>query len=307
MKRNFIFIFAAAFLFGTMEVALKLAGTSFNPIQLTFLRFFIGGLCLLPFALHDLQKRNCKLIASDWLYLFSLGFVNICVSMVLFQLGVMQTNANLAAIIISINPVFTMLFAQFLVNEKMTGKKVLVLILNIIGLIIVANPVSLYRGKSNATGILLTFFAAVTFGLYTALGKKRIAKIGGFTQNSFSFILGSFMLMCYLFITRQPVVSGITISTLPILLYIAIFVTAFGYYFYLKAIELAGPSKASITFFIKPILAPIIAFLVLQEPISVNLVVGVLFVLVGSFISITDVPSIAATLHENSSTPTDNT
>jgi drug/metabolite transporter (DMT)-like permease len=292
MKKNFVFVFAAAFLFGTMEVALKLAGSTFNPIQLTFLRFFIGGLCLLPFAIKDLKKRNCKLITGDWIYLFLLGFVNICVSMVLFQLGVMQTNANLAAIIISINPIFTMLFAQFLVNEKLTGKKVLVLILNIVGLIIVANPVSLYNGKSNIYGILLTFFAAVTFGFYTALGKKRIAKIGGFTQNSFSFILGSLTLLCYLLISRQPVLDGISVSSLPILLYIAIFVTALGYFFYLKAIELAGPSKASITFFIKPILAPIIAFIVLHEAISVNLVVGVLFVLIGSFISITDVPTI---------------
>ena len=47
---------AAAFLFATMEVALKFAGSTFNSLQLTFLRFFIGGLFLLPFALRDLKS-----------------------------------------------------------------------------------------------------------------------------------------------------------------------------------------------------------------------------------------------------------
>lgn len=301
LKKSIVFILVAAFLFGTMEVALKLAGASFSAIQLTFLRFLIGGVCLLPFAVHDLQKKSCKLTAGDWLYLFLLGFVNICVSMVLFQLGVMRTNANLAAVIISTNPIFTMIFAQFIVNEKFTIKKAIVLILNIIGLIIVANPVTLFRGKSAMSGILLTLAAAVAFGFYTALGKKRIGKIGGLTENSFSFILGSLVLLAVLLVTRQPVIAGIGLSTLPILLYLGIFVTAVGYYFYLKAIELSGPSTASITFFIKPIFAPIIAFVVLKEAITLNLIFGVIFVLAGSFVSLAGgkLPDLFATHTKN--------
>ena len=288
LKKNilFIFVLVTALLFSTMEVALKLAGTSFNAMQLTFLRFLIGGFCLLPFAVYDLRKRHCRLTIGDWAYLFLLGFINICVSMVLFQLGVMRTNANLAAIITSANPVFTMIFAQFIVNEKFTTQKVIVLISDIIGLVIIANPVKLVSGKSAASGILLTLAAALTFGLYTALGKKRIGKLGGFTQNSLSFILGSVVLLLALLATKQPIITGIGISTLPLLLYLGVFVTALGYYFYLKAIELLGPSAASITFFIKPIFAPIIALLVLNEAITVNFVIGVVFVLTGSLFSI---------------------
>ncbi|HML87333.1 MAG TPA: DMT family transporter [Methylomusa anaerophila] len=286
MKKSFAFVLAAAFLFGTMEVALKLAGSSFNAMQLTFLRFLIGGICLLPFAMFDLKKRQYRLTVGDWAYFFLLGFVNICISMVLFQLGVMRTNANLAAVIISTSPIFTMIFAQFIVNEKFTAKKAVVLILNVIGLIIVANPVTLFSGKSAVSGILLTLVAAVAFGLYTALGKKRIEKIGGLTQNSLSFILGSSVLLVVLLVTKQPVVGGIQLSTLPLLLYLSIFVTAIGYYCYLKAIEVSGPSTASITFFIKPIFAPIIAFAVLNEAITVNLVFGVVFILAGSLVSI---------------------
>ncbi len=50
MKKAYIFVILTAFLFGTMEVACKLAGSELDPFQLTFLRFAIGGLILLPFA-----------------------------------------------------------------------------------------------------------------------------------------------------------------------------------------------------------------------------------------------------------------
>lgn len=287
MKNSFLYVLATAFLFGTMEVALKLAGPSFNAMQLTFLRFLIGGVCLLPFAVHDLKKRHYRLKPGDLLYLLLLGFVCICVSMVLFQLGVMRTNANLAAVIISTSPVFTMIFAQFIVNEKFTVRKAIVLLLSLIGLVIVANPITLLKGKMAVDGILLTLAAAVSFGLYTSLGKKRINKIGGTAQNSISFILGSMILLIILLVTKQPIVKGVQMSTLPLVLYLGIFVTGIGYYCYNKAIELSGPSNASVAFFIKPIFAPFIAFIVLKEAITVNLIFGVAFVLAGSLISIT--------------------
>lgn len=286
MKKSFVFVLAAAFLFGTMEVALKLAGANFDATQLTFLRFLIGGVFLAPFALYDLKKRKYKLTKGDWLYLFLLGFVCICISMLLFQLGVMRTNANLAAIIISTSPVFTMIFAQFIVNEKLTLIKVVVLLLNIIGLIIVANPANLLKGNAAIAGILITLAAAVTFGLYTAMGKKRIAQIGGITQTSFSFILGSAVLLVALLVKGGPIIKGIHTNNIPLLLYLGVMVTGVGYFCYIKAIEISGPSTASITFFIKPAFAPIIAFVVLKEAITLNIIFGVMFVLAGSLLSI---------------------
>ncbi len=61
-KNGTIYIVLTALAFGTMEIALKIAGSSFTAFQLTFLRFFIGGLLLLPLAVKDLMQQAC---ASD--------------------------------------------------------------------------------------------------------------------------------------------------------------------------------------------------------------------------------------------------
>ncbi len=288
MKKIYLYVFLTGMLFGSMEVALKIGGATFNPIQLTFIRFLIGGLFLLPFAISDLRKKQIKLSTSDLGYLFILGLICICFSMVLFQIGLMGINASLAALIFSINPVFTMVFAHYIVHEKFTRKKAIALIISIIGLIIVMNPQKLISGENNIWFLLMTLVAAIAFGLYTAFGKKRIAFIGGVAQNSLSFLMGSGVLLIMLIASGQPVFQGVSLQTAPLLFYLGVCVTGIGYYFYLKTVEDAGPSTASVAFFIKPMVAPVFALVFLGEAITLNIGIGLIFILFGSFINLTD-------------------
>ena len=268
-----------------MEVAAKYTGGAFNSIQLTFLRFLIGGLMLLPFAISDLKKRGHSLTAGDLGYLLFLGVISISISMTLLQVSMIGINANLAAIIICTNPLFTMIFAHFVADDPFTKRKAVVLLLMLIGLVIVANPAEVLSGGIDPLYLGCAVVAAVTFGLYTAYGKRRIASIGGMAQNAFSFLFGCAVLLPVMLIADIPIFGGISAQTLPVLLYLGIFVTGLGYYFYMKAIELGGLSVASIAFFLKPVIAPILAFIVLGEPITANLIVGVLFILAGSYVN----------------------
>mgnify|MGYP000677099942 CR=1 FL=1 len=72
----------------------------------------------------------------------------------------------------------------------------------------------------------------------------------------------------------DPIIAGINAQTIWPLLYCSLVVTGFGYLFFMKAIELTGPSNASFAFFIKPIIALILAAIILSEPITANAVIG---------------------------------
>lgn len=266
--------------FGTMEIALKIGGNAFSALQLTFLRFIIGGLFLLPFAIHDLRKRHYSLTRRDFAFIFLLAFVNIVCSMTLFQLSVMHTNANLAAVLISFNPMFTMIFAHFVANERFTRKKGIVLTICIIGLILVANPFNLASGNE-PIGILMGLGASIAFGLYTALSKRCVGRIGGMTLNSMSFIIGACMELVILLCMGQPVFAGINADSLPVLTYISLVVTGFGYFCFMRAIERTGASSASYAFFIKPLIAIALAAIILSELITWNIIVGSLIILGG--------------------------
>ena len=90
MKKAYGFVVLTAFLFGTMEVACKVAGNQLDPFQLTFIRFAIGGLILLPFATVELRKAKIRLTARDLLRLAGVGILGISLQYGVFSAGRFQ-------------------------------------------------------------------------------------------------------------------------------------------------------------------------------------------------------------------------
>ena len=283
--KKYIWILLTALAFGTMEIALKIGGNAFSALQLTFLRFLIGGLFLLPFALHDLKKRGHKLSLRDWGFIFQLAFINIVISMTLFQMSVMHANANLAAVLISFNPMFTMIFAHFIAHEHFTLHKFSMLAICLSGLLLAAAPWHLAQGNT-PIGIVMGLGAALAFGLYTALSKKRIAQIGTMPLTSFSFIIGAMMELVLLLIHKEPVFQNVTSpDALPVLIYVSLIVTGFGYFCFMRAVERAGATYASYAFFLKPVIAMCLAAIVLNESITWNIALGVAIIVAGCILN----------------------
>jgi drug/metabolite transporter (DMT)-like permease len=285
-----------------MEIALKLAGASFGTLQLNFLRFLIGGVVLAPFALHAVHANKLRLLPHLPLFLAT-GLVCVLISMTLYQLAVIAAPAATVAVIFSINPVFALLFSFLILHEHLSRTSIISVVISVIGLLVIINPAHL----SNPGGLLLALSSAVTFGLYSILSRRGSQKYGynGITMTAFTFIAGALELLVliglsYLPFTarlfagspqlaasfvRVPIIAGISWTHLPLLAYIGIGVTGLGFAFYFLAMERSDVSTASLVFFIKPGLAPIMAAIILSEQITTTTIIGVVIILIGSVIS----------------------
>lgn len=301
MKKGYLYIAIATILFSSMEIMLKNISQSFNPIQLTFERFFIGGLILLPFAIKSLKSKNESLSKEDIKQFLILGFMCVVVSMTFYQLAVNYTKASVVAVIFSCNPVFVLIFAYMLLKEEIYSHNILSLILEIIGIIIIINPLSI---KLSPIGLTLTLLAAITFALYGVLGKKSTKKFGGEVVTCFSFIFGSMEMLILILIghvsfvstlltsfnldnfANVPLFTGYNISNILVVIYIYIFVTGLGYASYFKAMEETSANTSSLVFFFKPVLSPIFAFIFIGEFTPMNMIVGILFIVIGSIFTI---------------------
>ena len=69
-------------------------------------------------------------------------------------------------------------------------------------------------------------------------------------------------------------------------IYVYVFVTGLGYASYFKAMEETSANTTSLVFFFKPVLSPILAFIFINEFIPINMIVGILFIVVGSIFTI---------------------
>lgn len=281
MKRGYIYILLTALAFSTMEVVGKTIANQLNPLQLNFLRFLIGGLILLPFGISELRTRKVTLMADDFAFFALTGFLGIVFSMSLFQTAIVYAKASEVAVIVSTNPVFTVPFAYLILKEKLPNNAVLALVLCLVGLGFFLNPFGM---RSDLRGIWLAILSAVSFSLYGVISRTRVEKYGSFALNSLTFLVACAMLLVYLSVRDIPTFTGITSRNIMQVAYMGVVVTGLGYLFYFLAMKETSAVTAATVFFIKPALAPILSLIFLREALKVNTVLGIIFVLAGSFI-----------------------
>ncbi len=260
MKKGIFYAALTAILFVTLEPVSKLIANEISPYAMTFWRFLIGSVLLVPFAAVKVKKENIKITGKDILRMTLLGILVICLSMVVLQIAVKQADTpSLIAIIFSSNSVFTIIFSVLLIKEeKLNKNKVIALIFGVLGVVLCAD----FSSGTNLTSVLYTFIAALSFSLYTVLSQKYKNKTGGIVQTAGVFLAGSIVLLIILLITKQDISMPIQPKSLLIMLYLGILVTGVGYVSYFKAMEKGGAIMASMAFFIKPILTPFVTLLV---------------------------------------------
>lgn len=257
-----------------------------TPYAITAWRFLIGGLLLLPFALKSSDEYE-KPGPKGILHLGFLGFFNVCLSMLILQLSVYYGKASVSAIILSINPLFVAIFAGLILKEKMDKTDVLALIVGILGiLVLVLGEVEMDNSKylNLPLGVVLAIVAALTFGLYTVLTKSAVQKYGNIRANAISFLLGSASLFVYNFITSKDSLISFSFSNFAVMAYMGLFITGIAYLLYFEGMKNIGASKASMYFFLKPMFATLLAWLLLGESLHGIQILAVMLIVLAMLI-----------------------
>ena len=280
-NKGYICIFITLIAFSSFEIAGKMIAGQINPFQMTFIRFMIGGLFLLPFAIKELRARKFVLTYKDYLFFALTGTIGIVISMSALQYGILFTKASIAAVIFSTNPIFTIPLACIILKEKLTMGKIISICISLVGIVFIFNP---FGVNGDIKGMIFAFIAAVTFALYGIINKTRLARYGSTIINGFSFIIGSTLLLVGMLFFQIPVLEGISSHNIAHLLYLGIFVTGIGYLCYFAAMKYTSAITTSMVFFIKPALAPVLAFMILGEKITPHVFWGIICVIVAAAI-----------------------
>ena len=300
-RSGYIYIVLCAVIFSTMEVMLKTVHGVFAPMQITCLRFLVGGVLLISFAMRSIRKKNAVLTRKDLGFFACAGFLCVVIAMSLYQMSVTYTRASIVAVIFSCNPIFVTVLAHFLLHEEIHKNHVIALILELTAALIIIDPI---HASLDPTGALLAILSAVMFSFYSVFGKKRTPRFGGIAVTCLSFLFGATELVALLLFGRTaagaslygamglkifidvPLFENIPLSALPALLYICCINSAAGFVCHMMAMEKTSAQEASLIFFLKPIIAPIFALIFLKEEIPLNMIVGIVCFLAGSLCAI---------------------
>ncbi len=264
----------AIFLFSTVEVAAKyiykLYGSNeIDHYQIAFLRFFFGLVFLLPFMAA--RKRLGKIpeaLKRNPLPMLVLGVLGIYLTFTFYYWGLERTDASTAAIVFSTNPVFTAIIAIPLLREKVKLRVWFGFLFGLLGAYLTITGMSfifpLKWGELNAGLAMLA--SAVSWALYTALGKKYAEEFGEEVISMISMGIGAFLFLLTIIVRGEiGFVARFHLATWLICIYLGVFTVGIGYLFYFGGMKKVPAASGASLFFLKPFLAVTFAWIILGE------------------------------------------
>jgi drug/metabolite transporter (DMT)-like permease len=267
--------FAAA-VWGASFIATKIALADISPITIVWLRFAMG-IIVLGVAVA-LRRQFAWLNRNEWGYFAVLGFLGITFHQWLQSNGLKTSEASTTAWIVATTPVFMALLGWLILKEKLGGIKILGIGIAFIGVLLVVshgNIASISIGKFGAPGDVLILISAINWAVFSALSRRGL--------KTFSASLMIFYVMVFGWIFSSVLfVGGGNYVEIPALsfngwlgvIFLGIFCSGLAYIAWYDALQALSTANTGVFLYIEPLIAMVVAFIILGEPITIASVFG---------------------------------
>lgn len=282
----FLKLLTTAFIWGGTFIAGRIIANHMGPFSAAFLRFVVASSILLLIT-RNVEGRFPPIKRNQLLAIILLGLTGIFFYNVCFFYGLQRIPAGRAALIIATNPVFISLFSVFFFKDKITPIKTIGILLSTTGAIIVISKGELLTLFSNhlGWGEVFIFGCVLSWTAFSLIGKTLITKLSPLISITYASVAGMISLLIPAItegiITHIPSYTGMDWLCV---VYLGLFGTAVGFVWYYEGIKKVGPVTASQFINFVPVSAVLLAFFLLDEPITISLLVGAGFIVSGVFL-----------------------
>jgi drug/metabolite transporter (DMT)-like permease len=259
----------------------KIAQADCPPLLLLTMRFLLAGaLMLVAAATFGVRLR----LTGEKILIFAvLGIANQAAYLGLSNVGLRSVSSGLAGLIISANPVLSSALAALFLGENMSVTKVVGLLLGICGvLFVVAHRFG--GGADHPIGI--AFVAAALFSMVCgAVAFKKFAPKGELWAGTAVQSLASGVALLPLALTLERVADIRPSWHLVVALgYLVFFVSVLAYVLWFHLLTVLGLTAASSFHFLMPPLGLLYGWLLLNEPVAISDLLGIVPVAVGIYL-----------------------
>jgi drug/metabolite transporter (DMT)-like permease len=264
----------------------RLAAGHIPPVTLSFLRWGLAFLIILPFAWKHL-KRDWGAIRARLGTMIVISIVGISAFNTLQYWALEHTQALNTLLLQSAGPLFVAVWSLILLGVRLTLAQAGGIALSLVGVLVIllhGDLTALTSIQFNKGDVIFSF-AMVVFGLYSVLTLKR-PPIHGLSFVGFTFGCGAVCLIPLLvweLCSRPPM--QLTSSNLLMLFYVAVFPSTVAYLCFNRGVQLIGANRAAPFFHVVPLFGAVMAMVFLAERPRLFHVVGFALVLTGVYVA----------------------
>lgn len=273
----------SSFLGGTAAAITRYLAGNVDPVTLAILRWGIGFLCVLPAALLLHAKWPPR---RDWPAVAGLGFAFFGVFFVFYNIALSYTTAARASLALATLPLSTMVVGAVLGVEALTFRKTVGVCIAVLG-VAAALASGLASAPPNAwRGELIMLAAVLCMAFYNVLSRPFIRRSSALGFLAVGMGTGAAALIAVGWATGSiALLSQFGQSQWIAGIYLGVGGGAAAFILWVLALERASPTRVANTMTVNPIAAALLANQLVGEPITINLVMGLVAVFAGIWIA----------------------
>lgn len=270
-------------------VATRYLTAAADPFTLAAIRFGGGVLCLLPLLIVFHVRWPSR---EDWPAVAALGFMFYGMFFVLYNVALGFTTVARGTLALSTLPLMTMIAGRVLGIEPLGVRKTAG-----VGVAMLGVAVALSAGLQDAPeeawrGDLIMVAATLCMALYNVVSRPFIQR-----SSALGFLIagmavgGGALAIISLLAGGMVAVAGFGVREGLAAVYLAAGGGALAFFLWVHALQHASPTRVANTMTVNPAVAALLAAVLLQEPITSALVVGLIAVLAGVWLATTEAPA----------------
>jgi drug/metabolite transporter (DMT)-like permease len=264
----------------------RLAAGHIPPVTLSFLRWSLAFLLILPLAWKHLV-RDWSAIRARLGTMVVLSITGIGAFNTLQYWALEHTEALNTLLLQSAGPLFVAVWSLILLGVRLTLSQAGGIVLSLTGVLVIllrGDLTTLTSIQFNKGDLIFTVALAI-FGLYSVLSLKR-PSIHGLSFVGFTFGCGAASLIPLLIheLFSRPVMQ-LDAPNLLTLFYVAVFPSTLAYLCFNRGVQLIGANRAAPFFHVVPVFGSVMAFVFLGERPQLFHFIGFALVLIGVFVA----------------------
>ena len=276
-RRGWLLFLALGTVWGIPYLLIRVAVHDLDPVVVAFGRCAIGALVLLPLALRRGLLRE---VLPHWRWVAVFTLVEITGPWLLLGHAETVLTSSLAGLLVAATPMVAAVLLSRMGVEPLDRRRVAGLVVGLAGLVVVLG-LDLERSDLGAVGAV--FLVSLGYATGPAVIARRLDGVPALGVVTVSLVLASALYAPFVPAALPP--RSVPVEAVASVVALGVLCTAAAFVVFFALVAETGPARSTVITYLNPVVALALGVLVLGEPVTAGLPIGLVLVVGGSVLA----------------------
>ncbi len=273
-RRGWLLFLAMSLIWGIPYLLIKVAVGELTPVTVVFARCIVGAALLLPWTIARGQLRPAL---RHWRALLAFTVLEMTAPWLLLASAEQSLSSSLTGLLVATVPFVAALAGRLVGDERLTPVRLAGMGVGVVG---IAALLGLDVGGAHLLPVAAVLLVVVGYATAPIIVSRKLPEVPGVAASSIALFVTAAVYAPFA-VPRLGELGDASSRALLSLLVLGMVCTALALALFFALIREVGPQRALVITFVNPAVAVLLGVLLLDEPLTLGIAVGLPLVLIG--------------------------